>query len=296
MAHEHTVVLENYSFLEGPRWHDGRVWVSDFYTHQVVSCLADGTDVRVEAEVARRPSGLGWLPATRLLIASMQDHTVLRREPDGTLVQHADLAELATGALNDMFVDPLGRAYVGNFGFDLMAGGPVAPAKLVRIDPDGTTTVVAPELYFPNGAAIIDGTLVVAETLGNRISAFDIAEDGALGPRRDWARFGDLPDVAPTDLSAWLAALAVAPDGMCADAEGAVWAADALGNRAVRIRDGEIVDRIDAGTGVYACTLGGADGRILFLCTAPGFAEHERRETREARLLAFVVDVPAATT
>lgn len=288
-----TVVLSDHSFLESPRWHEGRIWVSDFYTHQVLSARADGTDVRVEARVPEQPSGLGWLPDGRLLVVSMRDRRVLRREASGELAVHADLGGHATGHLNDMLVDTDGRAYVGNFGFDLMSGAAVRTAALVRVDPDGTATVAAPELSFPNGAAVIDGELVVAETLGNRISAFPIGADGALGPRRDWARFGDHPSA--TDVGEVLGALVVAPDGMCADAEGAVWAADALGNRAVRVQPGgEITQVVDAGTGVYACALGGDDGRTLFLCTAPGFAEHERRDTREASLLAVRVDVPGA--
>lgn len=287
-----TVVLENYSFLESPRWRDGRIWVSDFYTHRVLSAREDGSDVRVEAEVPAQPSGLGWLPDGRLLVVSMRDHRVLRREHDGTLVTHADLSEHATGHLNDMIVDEDGRAFVGNFGFDLMSGAPVHTASLVRIDPDGTTTVAATDLSFPNGAAFINGELVVAETLGNRISAFPIDFDGSLGERRDWARFGDHP--TSTQVPEVLGSLAVAPDGMCADVEGAVWAADALGNRAVRVRpQGAVVETVDVGTGVYACALGGDDGRTLFLCTAPGFAEHERRDTREAALLSVRVPVPA---
>lgn len=200
---------------------------------------------------------------------------VLRREPSG-----------------DMIVDEDGRAFVDNFGFDLMSGASVHTASLVRIDPDGTTTVAATDLSFPDGAAFINGELVVAETLGNRISAFPIDFDGSLGGRRDRARFGDHP--TSTQVPEVLGSLAVAPDGMCADAEGAVWAADALGNRAVRVRpQGAVVETVDVGTGVYACALGGEDGRTLFLCTAPGFAEHERRDTREAALLSVRVEIPA---
>lgn len=287
-----TAVLQDQSFLEGPRWRDGRLWTSDFYLHHVLSCREDGSDRRVEAEVPAQPSGLGWLPDGRLLVVSQRDHRVLRREADGTLAVHADLSAHATGVLNDMLVDAHGRAYVGNFGFDLMNGAEVTTADVVRVDPDGTASVVARDLHFPNGMALVGGALVVAETLGNRISAFDVGPDGGLGPRRDWARFGDPP--AATDVPGVLGALTVAPDGICADAEGAVWAADALGNRAVRLLDGAIVDEVAAGTGVYACALGGADGRTLFLCTAPGFAEHERRDTREARMLSTRVAVPAA--
>jgi sugar lactone lactonase YvrE len=288
------VVVEKYSFLEGPRWHDGRIWVSDFYTHQVVSADEHGGDLRVEAQVPAQPSGLGWLPDGRLLIVSMRDHRLLRREPDGALSVHADVSSHAGGLLNDMVVDSHGRTWVGNFGFDLMAGAPIAPAPLVRVDPDGSSTVASEPLHFPNGAVITGNTMIVNETFGHRISAFEIDADGGLSERRDWASFGPVP--ATTDVGEALGQLSVAPDGMCLDAEGAVWIADALGNRALRVREGgEVLQEISTGdTGVYALALGGADGRTLYLCTAPGFAEHERRHTREAKLLAARVDVPGA--
>jgi sugar lactone lactonase YvrE len=288
------VVVEKYSFLEGPRWHDGRIWVSDFYTHQVVSADEHGGDLRVEAQVPAQPSGLGWLPDGRLLIVSMRDHRVLRREPDGALSVHADVSSHAGGLLNDMVVDSRGRTWVGNFGFDLMAGAPIAPAPLVRVDPDGSSTVASEPLHFPNGAVITGNTMIVNETFGHRISAFEIDADGGLSERRDWASFGPVP--ATTDVGEALGQLSVAPDGMCLDAEGAVWIADALGNRALRVREGgEVLQEISTGdTGVYALALGGADGRTLYLCTAPGFAEHERRHSREAKLLAARVDVPGA--
>ena len=288
------VVVEKYSFLEGPRWHDGRIWFSDFYTHQVVSADEHGRDLRVEAQVPAQPSGLGWLPDGRLLIVSMRDHRLLRREPDGALSVHADVSSHAGGLLNDMVVDSRGRTWVGNFGFDLMAGAPIAPAPLVRVDPDGSSTVATEPLHFPNGAVITGNTMIVNETFGHRIGAFEMDADGGLSERRDWASFGPVP--ATTDVGEALGQLSVAPDGMCLDAEGAVWIADALGNRALRVREGgEVLQEISTGdTGVYALALGGADGRTLYLCTAPGFAEHERRHTREAKLLGARVDVPGA--
>jgi sugar lactone lactonase YvrE len=292
MSSEPVVVLEKYSYFECPRWHDGRVWVSDFYTQQVLSCRADGSDVRVEAEVPQQPSGLGWLPDGRLLVVSMRDRKLLRREQDGSLVEHADLSALVTHHLNDMVVDASGRAWVGNFGFDLMGGADLTTANLVRVDPDGTATVVAEDLWFPNGTVILGDTLVVNETIANRMSAFDIAADGSLGPRRDWARFGDPPTAL--DQASAIPGLSVAPDGSCADSEGAVWIADALAGRAVRVREGgEITDVVQTRTGVFAVALGGDDGRTLFLCTAPDYFEHARRDTREAALLAVTVDVPA---
>ena len=294
MTREISVVLDGYSYTECPRWHEGRLWFADFYTHQVVSARADGSEVRVEAEVPQQPSGLGWLPDGRLLVVSMRDSKLLRREKSGDLVEHADLAPYATGHPNDMVVDEQGRAYVGNFGFDLMAGAPIASATLVRVDPDGRVTEVAEELLFPNGSAITpDGTLVVSETFGNRIAAFDIADDGALRNRRAWATFGAVPDT--TAVGEALPQLAVAPDGLCLDAEGAVWAADALNGRAIRVREGgEIVDEVTCDSGVFACMLGGDDGRTLFLSAAPDFDEHARSAAREARVLAVHVDVPHA--
>jgi sugar lactone lactonase YvrE len=127
-----TTVLTDQSYLECPRWHDGRIWVSDFYTHRVLSAAEDGSGLRLEAEVPGQPSGLGWLPDGRLLVVSQHDNRLLRREPDGSLVTHADLSTEASGELNDMVVDPAGRAFVGNFGFDLMAGADVAPTTLHR--------------------------------------------------------------------------------------------------------------------------------------------------------------------
>ena len=146
MSRALTTVLSGRSYLECPRWHDDRIWVVDFYTHEVLSAAEDGSDLRVEAMVPQQPSGLGWLPDGRLLVVSMRDRTLLRREESGELVVHADLAPYVTGHPNDMVVDAQGRAYVGNFGFDLMAGAPIDTATLVRVDPDGQVVVVAEDL------------------------------------------------------------------------------------------------------------------------------------------------------
>ena len=288
-----TVVLDGFSYLECPRWHDGRLWVSDFYTEQVVSTDTRG-DVRVEAEVPRQPSGLGFLPDGRPLLVSMRDHRLLVRDAGGALTEHADLSGAVSGVLNDMLVDERGRAFVGNFGFDLMGGEPLRDTTLTRVDPDGTVTTVASDLAFPNGMVLLPGgVLVVAETFGGRLTAFDVTDDGDLVGRRVWAGFGAPPRT--TDVGEAVAALEVAPDGICADAEGAVWVADALHSRVLRVREGgEVVEEIATGTGVFACMLGGDDGRTLFLCAAPSFAEHERRPVREAQLLAVRVDVPHA--
>src|SRR3954452_20126857 len=292
MTRDVSVVLDGYSYTECPRWHEGRLWFADFYTHQVVSAREDGSDVRVEAEVPGQPSGLGWLPDGRLLVVSQHDNRLLRREPDGSLVPHADLSTDAAGELNDMVVDTSGRAFVGNFGFDLMAGADVAPTALHRVDPDGTVTQVADDMWFPNGAVLTDdGVLLVDETFGNRVTAFDVTSDGELTNRRVWASFGDLP--TERNLQAALDQLKVGPDGCGLDAEGALWIADALGGRVLRVREGgEILEEVSVGSGVFACMLGGSDGRTLFLCSAPDFDRTARSAAREANLLTVRVDVP----
>lgn len=286
-------VAEGFHFLESPRWRDGRLWFSDFYGHRVYSMREDGSDLRPEAHVPGQPSGLGWLPDGRLLVVSMRDHTVLRREVDGTLVVHGDLGDLP-GHANDMVVDAQGRAYVGDFGFDLMAGEPIRPTSLHRVDPDGRVTEVADELWFPNGCAITpDNVLLVVETFGNRVTAFDIAPDGSLANWRVWAEFGPLP--AERALDNALGSLRVAGDGACLDAAGGLWIADALGNRLVRVVEGgAITDEIKPDTPVYACALGGAAGTTLFACAAPDFFEEPRKAAREARMIAIEVAIPAA--
>jgi sugar lactone lactonase YvrE len=216
---------------------------------------------------------------------------VLRRELDRCLVTHADVSAYVGGHLNDMVVDGRGRAYIGNFGFDLMGGKPIETASLLRIDPDGAVSVAAEELWFPNGAVITnDNVLLVNETFGNRVTAFDITADGSLTNRRVWASFGKLPE---RDVQTAISQLSVMPDGCSLDAEGALWVADALGQRLLRVREGgEIIDQIDTGSNVFACALGGPDGRTLFACLAPDFHEEARKNCREGSIVAVRVDVP----
>lgn len=288
-------IVSGFSFLEGPRWHDDRLWLSDFYMHRVMSIDADGR-VTTVAEVPGQPSGLGWLPDGRLLVSSMRDRRVLRLETDGRLVEHADLSSIATGHINDMVVGADGTAWVGNFGFDLMGGAPIAPARLASVTLDGTVRVAAEGLHFPNGSMITpDGkTLIVCESTGNRISAFDIVGPGQLGPRRDWAVFGPLPQ--STDATTVVQQAVVTPDGAVLDAEGAVWCADVTHHRVLRVAEGgHILQEISTGDmGVFACTLGGADRRTLYLCVAPDSWEHNRAPSREAALWAVQVEVPGA--
>ena len=263
MARDIQVLADGLYFGEGPRWRQGRLWFSDFHAHAVMSVSPAG-DLRTEARIDDQPSGLGWAPDGSLLIVSMTKRQVLRRFADGRLEVHADLGGVADFHCNDMVVDAQGRAYVGNFGFDLgaaiadrgmagvWAGAPTA--RLALVLPDGQVRVAASDLHFPNGSVITpDGrTLIVAETMADRLTAFDIGPDGALSIRRVWA-----PTPGP-------------PDGIALDAAGAIWVASPRAGGCVRIAEGgEVLETIDAGQACYACMLGGDDGRTLFMMTAP---------------------------
>jgi sugar lactone lactonase YvrE len=271
-----TTLVEGRWFCEGPRWHDERFWFSDFYAHEICSVGLAG-DVRTEVSLDgdERPSGLGWLPDGRLLFVAMLARSVMRREHDGSVVVHADLGDVATFHCNDMLVDSDGRAYVGNFGFDLDASlaaiGPEGlltaiatdrsryTAVLARIDPDGSVSVVADDLAFPNGVVTVDdgSTLVVAQTLGLELTAFDKAVDGSLSNLRTWA------SLVGSDGSF------VAPDGTCADGEGGIWVANALGAEVVRVEEGgAVTHRVITSQTAFACALGGPDSRHLLVCTA----------------------------
>ncbi|WP_327102561.1 SMP-30/gluconolactonase/LRE family protein [Nonomuraea glycinis] len=289
-------ILGERSFLAGARWRGERVWVTDCYAYEVVSALEDGSDQRVEATVEGQPSGLGFLPDGRLLVVSMLDNRILRKEADGTLVTHADLNGLAAGEINDMAVDAQGRCWVGCFGFDLTNGAQYAPAPLIRVGTDGTATVVAEGLAFPNGAICDGETLVVAETFASRIAAFDVTSDGSLVNRRLWAKFGEEPD---GDGLTRLRAADVAADGLTErDEERAIWVADPTHRRALRVAEGgEVLDEVVVdGLGVYAVALGGVDGRTLFLTVSPNQLKHERAHTRDSMLISRRVDVPLASS
>jgi sugar lactone lactonase YvrE len=289
-------LLEGGAFFEGPRWRDGRWWVSDFYRHLVLTVDPSGSTEEV-MRVEQQPSGLGWMPDGSLLVVSMKDHRVLRRSPDGEVTEHADISKHCGGNANDMVVDGEGRAYVGNFGFDLMGGGDPATANVVRVDPDGSATVAAEDLRFPNGSVITpDGqTLIVGETAGACYTAFTIGSDGSLSDRRLWGQMGFAPELGP--LEETIPQLEYGPDGCGLDAEGHIWSADSIRGRCGRIAPGgEIVEEIKApeGLGFFACMLGGDDGRTLLICAAPDFLEHNRAQAREAVLLTTTVDVPHA--
>ncbi|WP_027818453.1 SMP-30/gluconolactonase/LRE family protein [Paraburkholderia bannensis] len=292
-----TLLLDGMTHTEGARWHDGRFWFSDLYSERVCSILEDGSDLRTEMHVPECPSGIGWLPDGRLLAVSMHDRKLLRREHDGAVVVHADLFPHLEFEPNDMVVDAQGRAWVGNLGFDVMKLAPRRPARLARVDPDGTVTVVSEGLHFPNGPTVIDHrTLVVAESFGNRLSAFDIQPDGSLSARRDWARFGPVPQ--NDDVIQSMAEITVAADGISqVDAEGAIWVADFTKARVLRVAPGgDILETIETGDrNCYACALGGADGRTLFLCVTPAdFNPDVRRANPLSAVLSTRVDVAVA--
>ncbi len=288
-------VLEGGSYFEGPRWHDGTWWVSDFYRRTVSRVTADGEET-VVLEVEGQPSGLGWLPDGALVVTSMKDHRILRVD-DGEVTTLADIGAVCGGHANDLVVDAHGHVFIGDLAFDLMGGGTLEPTSLKRVDPDGSVHVVAEGMWTPNGMAITPdgGTLLVGETFGNRITAFDLAPDGSVTNRRPWALFGEPP--TGTTTAEVMGQLALAPDGCTLDAEGHLWVADGLGARVVRIGPGgAVVEEIAApeGQGVFACQLGGDDGRTLLMCCAPDFLEHSRAPVREAVLVATEVDVPHA--
>ena len=289
MAQAPTVLAEGLYFGEGPRWRDGRLWFSDFFAHQVKSVSLSG-DLRAEFEIDDQPSGLGWMPDGSLLVVSMIKRQVLRRFPDGRMALHANLAAFAGYHCNDMVVDAAGRAYVGNFGFNLdeaiAARGfesviaEHATAALVRVDPGGAVQVAAADMHFPNGSVITpDGrTLIVGETLAGRLTAFDIAEDGGLSNRRLWA---------PT----WPRV----PDGIALDADGAVWIANPVAPECVRIGEGgAVLEVIDTGQSCYACALGGPDGRSLFMLTAAPLGAEGADGAPTGRVLITSVATPAA--
>jgi sugar lactone lactonase YvrE len=294
--HKLEQLVDGGGFFEGPRWRDGRWWVADFYRHVVLTVEPDGTTEEV-LTVEQQPSGLGWMADGSLLVVSMRDHRLLRRTPDGEVSVHADVSQHCGGHLNDMVVDGEGRAYVGNFGFDLMGGADPAATVLIRVDPDGSATVAAEDMRFPNGSLITpDGkTLIVGETAGACYTAFTIGGDGSLSDRRVWGQMGFAPELGP--LEETIPQLEYAPDGCTLDADEHIWSADAVGARCCRIAPGgEIVDEIRApeGLGIFACMLGGDDGRTLLLCAAPDFQEALRSQAREAVLFTTTVEVPHA--
>ena len=273
------VLLSGLSFPEGPRWYQGKLWFSDFYTQRVQTVDASGK-TETKAEVPQRPSGLGFMPDGTLLVVSMLDRCVLRVK-NGQNQLHADLSKFAGGPCNDMVVDAKGRAYVGNFGYEKNKGEAQRTTRIVLIEPDGKARPVGEELLFPNGTVISpDGkVLIVGETFANRLTAFDIAANGDLSSRRLFAKISGCT-----------------PDGICLDAEGAVWVTDPVGKRVLRVFDGGKVDReisFGAGRGAYACVLGGPDRKTLFVLTNTGSGP-AMADKRDGRVEYIRVDIAGA--
>jgi sugar lactone lactonase YvrE len=276
-----SVLVDDLRFPEGPRWHDGRLWFSDMHSGVV---LALGLDGRVEeiVRVPGEPSGLGWRPDGTLLVVSMQDQKLMAVDAAGPggLREVADLSALAGFHCNDMVVDARGRAYVGNFGFDLHAGQKPCGANLILVDTDDSVRVAAPDLMFPNGTVITpDGrTLIVGESFAGRLAAFDVHDDGSLSNRRVWAQLEG-----------------AIPDGICLDEEGGIWVASPVSAEVLRVREGgEVTNRIPVRTQAFACMLGGDARRTLFICTA-GDSDPAKTGVATDGCIEFVdVEIPGA--
>ncbi|MCP5199195.1 MAG: SMP-30/gluconolactonase/LRE family protein [Gammaproteobacteria bacterium] len=264
------VLAGEFVFLEGPRWHEGRLWLSDMWGYAVFALDADGKREQI-AEVPQRPSGLAFLPDGRRIVVSMADRKLLEIGAGGRVSEFVDLSAHVSADINDCVVDEAGAIYVGNFGYDLIGGAEPAPASLLRVTPDGQVREVAGDLSFPNGTVITpDGrTLICAETFGNCLTAFDRAADGSLSNRREWAALGERT-----------------PDGICLDAAGGIWVASFMTDEFVRVTEGGAVTHraACAGRRAVACNLGGADGHTLFALTYEGHIEEMGNGARNARV------------
>ncbi len=282
MASPLVPVLDGLCFAEGPRWRDGRLWFSDMHAHHVLALDPTSGETETIIDVPGQPSGLGWRPDGTMLVVSMTDRHLLA-VVGGTAEVVADLSALAKSHCNDMVVDSGGNAYVGNFGFDLH--DPEADQQttdLILVTPEGEARVVADDLFFPNGAVITpDGsTLVIGESFGGCLTAFDIDVDGSLSNRREWARV-----------------MGSVPDGICLDAEGAIWMASPVSNRVLRVAEGgEVLDEVRTSDErqPFACMLGGVEGTTLFVCTAIDSDPETCRRHRSGRIESAEVDVPGA--
>lgn len=277
---ETRILLDGLAIGESPRWHEGRLWFSNWGTQEIVAVDPGGNSGVMARVPAAFTFSIDWLPDGRLLVVSGLEALLLRREPDGSLVTHADLRGLAEG-FNEIVVDARGNAYVNGGSFDFETGAGAESGIIVLVSPDGAVRQVAGGINFGNGMAITpDGsTLIVAESWATRLTAFDIAADGSLSNRRIWADTGDGP-----------------PDGICLDAEGAVWYADVPNRRCVRVREGgEELQKVELDRGAFACMLGGQDGRTLFMLAAEwGGFENVDAAARTGRVLVTEAPAPGA--
>jgi sugar lactone lactonase YvrE len=235
---------------ESPRWHEGKLWFADWVAEKLYT-LDEAGRSEVVANIASLPFSIDWLPDGRLLVVNARENRLMRREPDGSFVTHADLSGLSNYGCNEIVVDGRGNIYLNNINFEF-PGGTFQPGFIALATPDGKVRRVAEGLAFPNGMAVTpdNRTLICAESFGKKLTAFDIGEDGSLANPRLWASLGE-----------W------GGDGICLDAEGAVWAAS--GPRCIRVREGgEILQAFDLDRFCFACMLGGSDGRTLFMVAA----------------------------
>jgi sugar lactone lactonase YvrE len=273
-------LMTGISFGESPRWHDGRLWFCDWGGEELIALDLEGRS-EVIANVPSFPFCIDWLPDGRLLIVSARDQALLTMAADGSLVTHTDLSVLSDRPPgNEIVVDGRGNAYVNGGGFNLMAGEDFAPGMIALVTPDGSARQVADGIEFPNGMAVTadDSTLIVAESYGRRLSAFEIAADGSLSNRRVWADLGD-----------------GVPDGICLDADGAVWYADVPNRRCVRVREGgEVLQTIELDRGCFACMLGGEHGRTLFLIAREWHGVDISAGAGTGQVLSIEVDTPHA--
>ena len=281
---EPQILMTDIAFGESPRWHDGRIWFTDWGAQEVMALDPGGaSEVVVRVGFPSFPMSIDWLPDGRLLIVSAREGLVLRMEPDGSLVTHADLGALATRGLpwNEMVVDGEGNAYINNAGFDF-PGGEFAPGTIALLTPDGSARQVADGIAFPNGMAVTpdNSTLICAESYGKKLTAFDVGADGSLSNQRVWADLGD-----------------GVPDGICVDAEGAVWYADVPNRRCVRVREGgQVLQAVDLDRGCFACTLGGDDRITLFMVGQEwGGVESMQSADRTGRVFAVEAPAPGAS-
>ena len=272
---EFTTLLKDLALVESPRWHDDRLVFSDWAAGEVLSVDLKGARDLV-TRIDAMPFCLDRLPDGRLLIVAGQQ--LLARESDGTLATYAELGAVSTKPWNDIVTDGRGNTYVNNIGFDFPAGE-FAPGLIALITPDGRVRQVADGLAFPNGMAVTpdNSTLIIAESYGGVLTAYHIAPDGDLTNHRVWA---DLHGAAP--------------DGICIDAEGAVWFAEVPGRRCVRVREGgEVLQTISSEFGCFACMLGGPEGTTLFV-TAAAWPEAMTPGSRTGQILSAEVSVPHA--
>ena len=275
-------LVDGLVFPEGPRWRDDTLWFSDIWDDRVARVSTDGNCVTVTR--LEQPSGLGWLPDGRLLVVAMGARKLMRLEPTGDLVVHADLSPFADWPCNDMVVAGDGTAYVGHFGWDRQHGTtePRA-ASVLRVQPSGAVDVAADDMLFPNGMAITaDGsTLIVAESSGSRVTAFDRGADGSLSNRRIFADFAKHNGHDRLDGHE-----PVRPDGICLDVDGALWLPDPGGRRLMRVLDGGVVTETTAiaGEAPLACAVGGHDGRTLFITFASIFEQDKALAARSGRI------------